>query len=174
MEAGERGDVFVQRAPKTDFEGRGIDAALDLAWTGTVMEVTWRWWHTVCVRNPDMARRPARILVVDDDPAILALLASAVAEEGFTVDAAATGRAALALALVHRPDAIVTDVEMPGLDGAGLLRELAAQGLAGIPTIVISAGECPDALRGRHFLGKPFDVDVLLGMLPAVLEERAA
>jgi CheY-like chemotaxis protein len=65
-----------------------------------------------------------RILVVDDDPEILDLLATMIATEGHEADTAADGRAALEKIAAREYDLILCDIIMPGLDGAGLYEAL--------------------------------------------------
>ena len=59
----------------------------------------------------------ARILGVDDDPSIRQLIVYALIDEGFVVDEAADGEAALLLVAQHHPDLILLDMMMPGMDG---------------------------------------------------------
>ncbi|MDR7561915.1 MAG: response regulator, partial [Armatimonadota bacterium] len=69
-----------------------------------------------------------RVLVVDDDEAILSLLGSYLAREGFEVQTAGNGDAALVAARTFRPDVVVLDVLLPGVDGLEVLRRLRAEG----------------------------------------------
>ncbi|MEZ0240349.1 MAG: response regulator, partial [Chloroflexota bacterium] len=71
---------------------------------------------------------PARILVVDDEPAVRDALRRALAGEGYLVDLAADGRDALDKHAAAPPDAIVLDVLMPNLDGLATARLLRASG----------------------------------------------
>ena len=66
----------------------------------------------------------ARLLVVDDEPNIRELLSASLRYAGFEVATAADGQQALALADSFRPDLLVLDVMMPGLDGYGVVRRL--------------------------------------------------
>ena len=63
-----------------------------------------------------------RVLVVDDEPSIVDAVATSLRYEGFEVDEATTGRAALASAQDHTPDLIVLDVMLPDLDGLEVTR----------------------------------------------------
>src|SRR3712207_9008476 len=65
----------------------------------------------------------ARLLVVDDEPNIRELLSASLRYAGFEVATAADGQQALALADSFRPDLLVLDVMMPGLDGFGVVRD---------------------------------------------------
>jgi two-component system, OmpR family, response regulator len=69
----------------------------------------------------------ARILVVDDEANIVELLSVSLKFQGFEVHTAANGPAALDKARQVRPDAVILDVMMPGMDGFGLLRRLRAR-----------------------------------------------
>ena len=112
------------------------------------------------------------ILVVDDEPAILAMLVDVLAEEGYAVLAAPDGMAALELLAGAAPDLVLTDATMPRLDGAGLVRRLRARaGLRGVPAILMSAVAPPDlvGLGDGAVLPKPFDLEALLDAIAAAL-----
>lgn len=70
----------------------------------------------------------ARVLVVDDEPMIVELLDVSLRFQGFEVATAADGAQALDLARTFRPQALIVDVMMPGMDGFGLLRRCAPTG----------------------------------------------
>lgn len=110
-----------------------------------------------------------RILVVDDEPAILEALSDVLAEEGFAVDTALNGALALQrLEAGPRPDALLTDIMMPVMDGRALVAELRRrEGLRDLPVIVMSAGVVHPRERDgfAHFLAKPFELVELLGVL---------
>jgi len=105
---------------------------------------------------------PARILVVDDEPAVRRFAARALLEEGYLVEEAADGAAALALvhAAVPVVHAVVSDVVMPRLDGVELLRALASSHPQ-LPVILMS-GYAATQLEGMGIaapcgiLAKPF------------------
>jgi CheY-like chemotaxis protein len=104
-----------------------------------------------------------RILVVEDDPAIAALVAETLREESYEVVPAGAADA-LRLARELRPDVILTDYAMPDMDGAEISRRLRAdRATAGIPIILMSAH--PPAARPRMpvdaELRKPFDLEVM-------------
>ena len=71
--------------------------------------------------------RPARILIVDDEPDILALLDEVLSREGYTIERAASGREALEQVAGQRFDLVISDVRMPDGDGRELYRALCAQ-----------------------------------------------
>jgi CheY-like chemotaxis protein len=109
------------------------------------------------------ASRPC-VLVVDDDPAIRLLCSVNLEVAGLAVREAADGRQALARARSERPDLVLTDVRMPGLDGFQLAEALREdERTRAIPLIFISAEDAPAnrtrarALGALAYLTKPFD-----------------
>jgi len=109
----------------------------------------------------------SRILVVDDEPSVLDIIAALLADEGYTVQTANNGRAAVELIADEPPDLLITDVMMPHLDGLGLLA-LVRERTPSLPVIVMSAVD-PTARRRTAFtadhtvfLRKPFDIETLL------------
>jgi len=113
----------------------------------------------------------SRILIVDDEPAILESLATLLADEGYPVQTAPDGRVALELVASSPPDLLITDVLMPGLDGWALLAQVRER-TPDLPVIVISAIERRDTpqrevLITDHtvFLRKPFALDTLLAIV---------
>jgi CheY-like chemotaxis protein len=80
---------------------------------------------TTEVLSPSPRRRRQVVLVVDDEPEIAELTAEVLADDGFEVDTAENGLAALEKLKARRYDLIVSDLNMPGLDGPGLYREVA-------------------------------------------------
>lgn len=115
----------------------------------------------------------ARILVVDDDPALCELLSEYLGESGFSVATAGDG-AAMRRALAHgTPDAVVLDLMLPGEDGLALARELRTH--SDLPILMLSArGEEIDRVVGLEvgaddYLAKPFSPRELLARLRALL-----
>jgi CheY-like chemotaxis protein len=82
-----------------------------------------------------------KALVVDDDPAIREIFARTLRREGITVFEADSGVAALTVALTVLPQIVVTDVQMPGLDGLKLCRLLRADPALGRAIIVVVTGD---------------------------------
>jgi PAS domain S-box-containing protein len=119
-----------------------------------------------------------QILVVDDTPASLSLLTEILAERGYQVRSAASGRLALRSAAVEAPDLILLDVRMPDLNGYEVCRRLKEDpGLKEIPVIFISALDATDdkikgfKAGGVDYITKPFQsieiltrVETQLGM----------
>ncbi len=121
--------------------------------------------------------RPLRILVADDDPAYCDIVRRTLARSfrGSTIETTPDGAAALASALRHRPDLLVTDLDMPLMNGVELVAEVRARPeLADVPVIVLSAigGPADWSLLGRlganAFLGKPFDAQQLASLAHAI------
>lgn len=117
--------------------------------------------------------KPARILVVDDDPALRELLFAYLSDTGFQVDLAGDGAAMRRAMQAARPDAIVLDLMLPGEDGLSLTREL--RGHCDVPVLMLSArGEEVDRVVGLEmgaddYLAKPFSPRELLARLRALI-----
>jgi CheY-like chemotaxis protein len=107
-----------------------------------------------------------RILVVEDDPAVLQALSIVLEQEGYHVETAANGREALASVRSGRPDLILLDLWMPVMNGWEFLERLRHDGPAGqdLPVIAVTA-DATAAARGlpvQAVVTKPMDVDALL------------
>jgi two-component system nitrogen regulation response regulator GlnG len=125
-----------------------------------------------------MTDAPSRIWVVDDDRAVRFVLAEALRDAGYTVQAFESAQAALqAIEDEEAPDLVITDVRMPGLDGLAFLEALKA-GRPELPVIVMSAytdiASTAGAFRGgaHEFLSKPFDLDEAVALVARALPER--
>lgn len=118
-----------------------------------------------------------RILVVDDDRGVAEMLRRNLAYEGFAVDVASDGRAALQQVRDRQPDAIVLDRMLPGLDGLEVLRRLRAAGDA-TPILMLTARDAiDDRVAGLEtgaddYLVKPFAFRELLARIHALLRRR--
>lgn len=117
-----------------------------------------------------------RVLVVDDEPTILDFLTMGLGYEGFTVEVATTGVAALAAATRFRPHLVILDVMLPGLDGIEVCRRLHAMGDMGI-IMLTAKGEVDERISGLDagaddYLPKPFRFQELLARCRAVLRRR--
>lgn len=117
------------------------------------------------------------ILVVEDEPSIADLLAVLLEAEGYRVMVAGNGREALERIAVSRPDLVLSDVMMPGMDGRELCRRLERQpNHSRIPVVLMSAVSHPKTLTDCHaaaFVEKPFDIDKLLATVRQVLKHPA-
>ncbi|GAC1657186.1 MAG: response regulator transcription factor [Candidatus Dormibacteraceae bacterium] len=119
-----------------------------------------------------MAAR-ARILIVDDDPRIVAALRRALVYEGYDVDTAGDGADGLRQARLAAPDLVVLDVMMPGLDGFEVARRLRAGGDVGI-LMLTARDSTADRVQGLDsgaddYLVKPFSYEELLARVRALL-----
>ncbi len=119
-----------------------------------------------------------QILVIEDEPRILAFLARGLEAEGFRVDGAGSGPAGLKQALACSYDAVILDLLLPGLDGLSVLREL-QQRLPELPVVIVSArSDLPTKLRGfglgaSDYLAKPFALDELVARLRVQLRRHS-
>ncbi len=110
------------------------------------------------------------ILLVDDDAALRELIAVRLEANGFRVDVVESGEAALARLALARPDAVLTDLQMAGMDGMALFRTIHARDPT-LPVIVLTAhGTIPDAVAATQrglfgYLTKPYDAATLVELL---------
>jgi two-component system response regulator GlrR len=108
-----------------------------------------------------------RILLVDDDADLLQLIAMRLTAAGYEVVAVESARAALADLAVSRPQAVVTDLRMHGMDGLALFDAIRREA-PGLPVVILTAhGTIPEAVAATRrgvfgFLTKPFDSQLLL------------
>lgn len=117
------------------------------------------------VSAPLRAPRRRRILVVDDDPRCRQAVARLLAEEGYDATAAADGEEASGLLSSWGPDLVLTDLEMPRLDGRRLV-DTVRRIRPGTPVLVLSARRDPDAeSMAEGFFPKPVRVDRLLARI---------
>jgi DNA-binding response OmpR family regulator len=113
------------------------------------------------------------VLVVDDEPKIVALARDYLEHAGFAVVTAADGRAALEAAHRHRPDLVVLDLGLPGLDGLDVTRQLRRD--SSLPIVMLTARDDEvDKLVGLElgaddYLTKPFSPRELVARVKAVL-----
>ena len=118
------------------------------------------------------------ILVVDDEPAIVAVVRGRLEQEGFGVRAVASGEEALAHVEADPPDLVVLDVMLPGIDGFKVLRRLRGTGCT-VPVIMLTArDEDVDKIVGLElgaddYLAKPFNPRELSARIRAVLRRQA-
>ncbi len=114
-----------------------------------------------------------RILVIEDDPAIVKVLQRGLSYEGYVVDVAADGRAGLNLARENRPDLVILDLMLPGMDGLEVCRRLRTGG--NLPILMLTAKDTiQDRVQGLDagaddYLVKPFNLDELLARIRALL-----
>jgi two-component system alkaline phosphatase synthesis response regulator PhoP len=121
-----------------------------------------------------MAR--ARVLVVDDDRAIVTVLQAALEDEGYEVLTAVNG-GALPIARQQQPHLILLDIMMPGMDGVEVSRQLRADpATERIPIVAMSAAttlaRLADQMPIDDRLAKPFDIDAIYGLVARWTEPR--
>jgi two-component system alkaline phosphatase synthesis response regulator PhoP len=120
-----------------------------------------------------------KILVIDDEEDILELLRFNLTKEGYQVCSASTGEEALSLARTERPDIVLLDEMLPGIDGLEVARRLKADALTrSMPIVMLTArGEESDIVTGlelgaEDYITKPFSRKVLVARLRAVLRRK--
>ncbi|UXA17450.1 response regulator transcription factor [Mycobacterium sp. SMC-4] len=116
----------------------------------------------------------ARVLVVDDEANIVELLSVSLKFQGFEVYTASSGPEALDKAREARPDAIILDVMMPGMDGFGLLRRLRADGIDAPALFLTARDSLQDkiaglTLGGDDYVTKPFSLEEVVARLRVIL-----
>jgi DNA-binding response OmpR family regulator len=118
-----------------------------------------------------------RVLLIDDDPALLDVLSLAFEEAGYDVVTAVDGRAGLTAIETARPDAIVSDVNMPGVDGFQLCRTLRARNDL-VPVVLLTSRDSEiDETLGLElgaddYVAKPFRTRSLLARVAALLRRE--
>ncbi len=121
--------------------------------------------------------RRGRVLVVDDDRAILELITTRLDLAGFQVAYARNGREALSRLRTSRPDGLVLDINMPVMDGFAVLTHLRSVGGYYPRTLVLTARNRPEdvkaaiALGARDFLAKPFDNEQLIARVGRLMRK---
>ena len=123
-------------------------------------------------------RSTVRVLVVDDDPAIVRTLAINLRARDYQVQVAHDGRTALEILTEEPPDLMLLDLGLPDLDGVGVLRRLRA--FSALPVIVLSARHSSDDkvealdLGANDYVTKPFGVEELMARIRAALRQVPA
>ncbi len=117
------------------------------------------------------------VLVVEDDPDLLALMEMILAEAGHRVRTAPEGRAALARVAEEMPGVILLDMRMPGMNGWEFAREFRARHGHAAPIVVVTAAENAEAraaeIGAEGWLAKPFDVGDVLAAVARHLARSA-
>ena len=124
------------------------------------------------MRLEEHAEEP-RLLIVEDDVELAALLAALIRGEGYLVDVAHDGQRGLHLGLTSRYRVMIIDRRLPGLDGLDLLSRLRRRGVAARVLVLTALGSHAERVRGLDggaddYLAKPFDVDELLARIRAL------
>lgn len=124
---------------------------------------------------------PAVVLCVEDEPALQQDVCDELAEAGYRALRAAHGGEAMAILRTTRPDLILCDIDMPGMDGFALLQAVQAMGadFAEIPFVFLTAlADRQDVAQGKRlgaddYLIKPIDYELLLATVEARLRQVA-
>ncbi|MBB3328541.1 response regulator transcription factor [Microlunatus antarcticus] len=133
--------------------------------------------EAVTGREPAGAPDARRLLLVEDDRSLAAMLEEILGSAGYVVDLARDGQAGLHLGLTRSYDVMVLDRGLPAIEGLDLLGRLRARGVA-VPVLVLSAlGLARDRVDGldagaEDYLSKPFDIDELLARIRALLRRH--
>lgn len=123
-------------------------------------------------------RKPAHLLLVDDDPGLLKLLGMRLVSEGYRVDTAESGQQGLRVLAKERIDLVISDLRMDEMDGMRLFSEI-QKVQPGMPVIILTAhGSIPDAVSATQqgvfsFLTKPVDKDALYKAIDEALERSS-
>ncbi len=112
-------------------------------------------------------RAEATILIIDDDSEVVERLATTLRYQGFAVGTAATGPTGLARARAVRPDVVLLEVKLPGMDGFGVLRRLRADGIDAPVVFLTAYTGLADKVRGLSvggddYIVKPFSLEEVL------------
>lgn len=124
------------------------------------------------------SRKPAHLLLVDDDPGLLKLLGMRLVTEGYSVVTAESGQEGLKVLSREKIDLVISDLRMDEMDGLQLFTEIQKQ-QPGMPVIILTAhGSIPDAVAATQqgvfsFLTKPVDKDALYKAIDSALEHAA-
>ena len=120
---------------------------------------------------------PMRILIVDDEPAILRFLRAGLASQGHVVSEAETGRATIDALRQHRADLVVLDLGLPDMDGLDVIRTV-RESRDMVPIIVLSSRDDETAkvaaldLGADDYVTKPFGIEELLARIRAAQRHR--
>jgi DNA-binding response OmpR family regulator len=127
-----------------------------------------------------VAKIPKKILIVEDDPSFSRAVCHIIEKEGYDVITAANGLTGLRMAKEDKPDLLILDVMLPGLDGFEICSRLRHEPqTARLPIIMLSAkGQETDKTTGlkvgaNEYLTKPVDRAVLLEKLTSLLAKEA-
>ena len=124
-----------------------------------------------------MSSSLARVLVVDDEPRVAAVLHDALSDLGYAVQVAVNGAEALRLVALYQPDVVLLDLAMPNVSGDVVLERLRDADPT-LPVIVVTGNADADRARATLDLGafdyvsKPFDLEILARILAAAVIYR--
>jgi two-component system, OmpR family, KDP operon response regulator KdpE len=123
------------------------------------------------------AAGPLRVLVVDDEPAILRFLRASLQSQGYIVATAANARTALDMVQRHTADLVVLDLGLPDMDGLDVVRQIRDGGET-LPIIILSSRDKESAkvkafdLGADDYVTKPFGIDELLARIRTAQRHR--
>ncbi|HEX4035980.1 MAG TPA: response regulator transcription factor [Solirubrobacteraceae bacterium] len=126
------------------------------------------------MQGADPASEAVRILVVDDEPNIVDVIAMALRYEGFEVESAANGADAIAAVAARRPQLLILDVMLPDLDGFEVARRLAGAQID-VPIIFLTARDSTEdkvhglTVGGDDYVTKPFSLEELVARIRTIL-----
>ncbi|KUO09573.1 response regulator transcription factor [Streptomyces sp. DSM 15324] len=125
------------------------------------------------MQQPDTTARSARVLVVDDDPTVAEIVAGYLDRAGYVVDRADDGPTALTAAAAHRPDLVVLDLMLPGMDGLEVCRRMRGHGPVAV-IMLTARGDEEDRILGLEvgaddYVTKPFSPRELVLRVESVL-----
>ncbi len=115
-----------------------------------------------------------RILLVEDEPAVVFIVSDLLGSAGYTVETATDGRLGLQMALDKAFDLLVLDVMLPGMTGFEICHAIRERGFDGAILMLTARGEVPDRVQGLRggaddYVTKPFDSDELLARVDSLL-----
>ena len=122
--------------------------------------------------------RPQRILIIDDDDAMVDVLSQRLNRQGYEILVATSGDEGLAMARRQVPHLVLLDLRLPDADGFSVCQELADSAeTCAIPVIILSGMERPDIIRRsrtagcQYFVRKPYDPNALLILMQHAIGE---
>ena len=175
------GGFFGDRREEVDEVAVGVasDSSLALTRFWIVSHGSLTFAEDAMAVNAAAEREGARVLVVDDEPSIVDAISMTLRHQGYCVEAAETGKGALAVVTRWRPDVIVLDVMLPDVDGFEVARRLAAENEP-VPILFLSAlDDTEDKVRGLtiggyDYVTKPFSLEELIVRLRNILRRVGA
>ena len=130
--------------------------------------------------SPAKTNKP-RILVVEDEPAVAGLMTFLLTREGYDVQTAFTGGAGMELAITRKFALILSDINLPGMNGFDLCRELKQRHLSRLTPIILLSGNDHEERRVKalelgavDFIAKPFDVAEFISRIRSHTVREAA